>query len=94
MTESKLLAVFGATGQQGGSVINYILNDPILFRKYKLRAITRNPSQPAARALALKGVEVIQGDANNLESLKVALANCHTIFSVTTPVMGTLILSF
>lgn len=37
---SNVLAVFGATGQQGGSVINYALNDPKLSQEYKIRAIT------------------------------------------------------
>lgn len=45
---AKVLTVFGATGQQGGSVVEYVLNDPELFKKYKVRAITRDLIKPAA----------------------------------------------
>jgi uncharacterized protein YbjT (DUF2867 family) len=57
---SKLLTVFGATGLQGGSLINYILEHPELSNIFKLRGITRDVSKPTALALKSKGVEVIQ----------------------------------
>ena len=41
---SKLLVVFGATGQQGVSVVNYVLKDPTLSKQFKIRAITRHVS--------------------------------------------------
>lgn len=56
---SKLITVFGATGNQGGSVITSILNDPILSEEFKIRGITRDISKPAAQALAARGVEVV-----------------------------------
>ncbi|KAK4201157.1 hypothetical protein QBC40DRAFT_324947 [Triangularia verruculosa] len=44
MTDRKLLAVFGATGQQGGSVINQLLSTPIdslpHASQFQLRALT------------------------------------------------------
>lgn len=36
---SQILTVLGAIGQQGGSVINYMLKDPELCQKYKILAI-------------------------------------------------------
>ena len=39
---SKLPTVFGATGQQGGSLIEHILTHPDFPQTYKLRGITRN----------------------------------------------------
>ena len=57
---SKILTVFGATGQQGGSLIAYALKDPSLSKIYKLRGVTRDPSKPAAVALKEKGVEVVK----------------------------------
>jgi uncharacterized protein YbjT (DUF2867 family) len=83
ITMSKTLAIFGATGQQGGSVLNYVLNDPDLSTQYKLRAITRDPSRPAAKALETKGVEIVQADADDISSLKRALQGTHTVFAVT-----------
>jgi hypothetical protein len=56
---SKLLTVFGATGNQGGSVIKAILNDPVLSKEFRIRAVTRDVSKPAAKELVAKGVEVI-----------------------------------
>ena len=59
MSSSKVVVVFGATGNQGGSVIQTFLNDPKLTQQFKLRAITRDPSKPAAKALAAKGVDCV-----------------------------------
>lgn len=56
---SKILTVFGATGNQGGSVVRAILNDPALSKEFKIRGITRDVSKPAAKDLASKGVEVV-----------------------------------
>lgn len=83
---SKLLVVFGATGQQGGSIANYVLDDLELSKQYKVRAVTRNPSNPAAQALHQRGAEVVKGDADNAESLKSVLNGAHTVFALTVSV--------
>lgn len=80
---SKLLVVFGATGQQGGSVANYVLNDPQLSKEFKVRGVTRDRSKPAAQALEEKGAEVVEADLDNEESVKKATAGAHTVFAVT-----------
>ncbi len=54
--------VFGATGNQGGSVVKAILNDPKTNDQFEIRAITRDPSRPAALALAEKGVTLVKVD--------------------------------
>lgn len=84
---SKILAVFGATGQQGGSVINHVLNDPELSQKYKIRAITRDVNSKNAKQLKEK-VEVVHGDLSNRSSLEAALTGAHTVFAMTTPYFG------
>jgi uncharacterized protein YbjT (DUF2867 family) len=84
---SKILAVFGATGQQGSSVVNYVLNDPELSQEYKIRAITRDVNSEKAKQLKEK-VEVVQGDVLNQASLEIALTGVHTVFSMTTPSFG------
>ena len=84
---SKTLCVFGATGQQGSSVINYVLNDKELSHKYKIRAITRDTSSENAKQLADK-VEVMQGDMSNRTSLERTLAGVHTVFTMTAPAFG------
>ena len=80
---AKLLTVFGATGQQGGSVVEYVINDPELSKQFKVRAITRDVTRPAAQALQQKGVEVVKADLDNAESLKPAVRGAHTVFAVT-----------
>ena len=80
---AKILTVFGATGQQGGSVIDYVINDPELSKQYKLRAITRDLTKPAAQTLQQKGVELAAADSDDPESLKQAMQGAHTVFGVT-----------
>ncbi|KAH8691586.1 NmrA family transcriptional regulator [Talaromyces proteolyticus] len=80
----KLLVVFGATGNQGGPVIDRVLNDPVLANEYRVRAVVRNTSSSAARILQQTGkVEVVQGDAEDLPSLERVLEGAHTIYSLT-----------
>lgn len=55
---SKVITVFGATGNQGGSVIKSILADAALCKEFKIRGITRDVSKPAAQALVKQGVEM------------------------------------
>jgi uncharacterized protein YbjT (DUF2867 family) len=59
MTAKKIVAVFGATGTQGGSVVKAILSDPKTADAYSIRAITRDPSKPAAQKLSAAGCEVV-----------------------------------
>lgn len=80
---SKIITVFGATGNQGGSVITNILDDAQLSKEFKIRGITRDTSKPAAQELAKKGVELVVADLNSKDSLKTALKDSHTVFLVT-----------
>lgn len=57
---NKVLTVFGATGKQGGSVINGVQAHPNLCKEFKFRGVTRDPSKPAAQELTKKGVGVVQ----------------------------------
>jgi hypothetical protein len=41
----KLITVFGTTGNQGGSVIQAILADPVLSKEYKICGITRDVTE-------------------------------------------------
>lgn len=60
MTSSKLITVFGATGSQGGSVVQSLLQNK--SQSFKIRGITRNTDSEKARALASQGVEVVKAD--------------------------------
>jgi uncharacterized protein YbjT (DUF2867 family) len=73
-TNKKLIAVAGATGQQGGGVVRALQ----ARGQFRVRALTRNPAKH--RNLA---DEVIQADLNRPETLKPAFAGAHGIFLVT-----------
>jgi len=83
MTPKKILVVFGATGNQGGSVINSILSDPITAGQFQITGITRDPSKPSALALAENGVKLVRADLDDKESLRLALKDAYAVFAVT-----------
>jgi len=59
MAGKKIIAVFGATGAQGGSVAQIFLNDPKLKSEWTVRAVTRDTKKDAAKKLASQGAEVV-----------------------------------
>ncbi|KAH8594922.1 NmrA family transcriptional regulator [Bisporella sp. PMI_857] len=83
---TKALAVFGATGHQGGSLIDYILTSPELSEQYTLRAITRTPESAPAISLQKQGVKVVFGDADIPDSLPRALEGANTVFLLTSSI--------
>lgn len=83
MSSKRLLTIFGATGNQGGSVVDIVLARPELSAKYALRGITRDPSSSKSQKLASLGVEVVKGDIEDIDSLKTALTGSHGVFGVT-----------
>src|SRR5882724_1424439 len=72
----KLIAVIGATGQQGGGVVRALQASG----QFKVRALSRNPGKH--RELA---DEVVEADLNRPETLKAAFEGVHRIFLVTNP---------
>ncbi|SDU46209.1 NmrA/HSCARG family protein [Jiangella alkaliphila] len=81
MTEQKIIAVVGATGQQGGGVARAILDDP--ERRFALRALTRRPDSDAAKALAAQGAEIVTADLDDEASVRAALDGAYGGFFVT-----------
>ncbi|NJP71804.1 NmrA/HSCARG family protein [Streptomyces sp. C1-2] len=73
------IAVFGATGQQGGAVV-----DALLDHEARVRALVRDPHSDRARALAARGVELAAVRADDPASLAPALAAVEG-FSFMTP---------
>lgn len=56
----KIIAVIGATGGQGGSVVQSILTDPKMNASWAIRGITRDASKDSSKKLASQGVEVVE----------------------------------
>jgi uncharacterized protein YbjT (DUF2867 family) len=70
----KLIAVVGATGQQGGAVVRALQANG----QFKVRALTRNPAKHPKL-----GDEVVLADFNRPETLQAAFAGAHGVFLVT-----------
>ena len=81
MADKKLITVFGATGSQGGGLANAILDDK--DSEFSVRAVTRNPSSDAGKALAEKGAEVVKGDIDDFDSIKEVLKDAYGAYFVT-----------
>jgi uncharacterized protein YbjT (DUF2867 family) len=81
MPDQKIIAVFGATGAQGGGLVRAIAADQ--SGGFTARAITRNPRSDKAQALAALGVEVVAADTDEPATLAPALAGAYGAFCVT-----------
>lgn len=77
MSSKKIIAVVGATGNQGSSVVHAFLQLP---STWTVRALTRNPSSANAQALAQKGCEVVKADLEDPNSLAAAFEGVHAVF--------------
>lgn len=81
MADKKVIAVIGATGQQGGGLARAILTDK--SGEFAARAITRNPNYEKAKELSRAGAEVVTADLDDVESLKTAFRGAYAAFCVT-----------
>lgn len=79
-TKSKFVLVTGATGKQGGAVV-----EALLARGHQVRALTRNSSSPAAKRLREQGVEIAVGDFTDLGSLVRAMRGVDAVYTMSTP---------
>ena len=70
----KLIAVVGATGQQGGAVVRALQASG----QFKVRALTRDPAKHPQLA-----DEVVLADFNRPDTLEAAFAGAHGVFLVT-----------
>jgi uncharacterized protein YbjT (DUF2867 family) len=73
----KIIAVAGATGQQGGAVTRKLLADG-----WKVRALTRDINKPSAHELASLGAEVVAGDMEDRAQLDAAFKGAYGVFGV------------
>lgn len=72
--DKELIAVIGATGQQGGGVVRALRASG----QFKVRALTRNPGKHHELA-----EEVVEADLDKPETLKAAFEGAHGVFLVT-----------
>jgi len=77
---TRTIAVAGATGAQGGAVV-----DALLEQGARVRALVRSTGSERARNLANRGAELVQIDAKDPASLNSALQGVDAFFFMTTP---------
>ncbi|KAF4555846.1 NmrA-like protein 5 [Elsinoe fawcettii] len=88
---SKGLLITGATGQQGGAVVNALVSSPSPNDDFTILAVTRNPTSAAAQRLTSlsPNIKLVQGDLNDVPALftsaKSHHSNIHGVFSVQVP---------
>lgn len=77
MTTDRLIVVTGATGRQGGATARRLLagGRPV-------RALVRDTTAPAAKALETAGAELVRGDLDEPSSLPAALEGAAALFAV------------
>jgi uncharacterized protein YbjT (DUF2867 family) len=78
---SKKIVVLGATGAQGGALINAILEDK--SGNFSAIGITRNLDSDKAKALINRGVELRVADNEDKASLVKAFEGAYGLFAVT-----------
>jgi uncharacterized protein YbjT (DUF2867 family) len=76
-TGKSLIAITGATGQQGGAIAR-----ELLAKGHKVRAITRKPDSTKAKDLRGLGAEIMAGDLDDESSLERAVSGAWGLFAV------------
>ena len=74
---NRLILVSGATGRQGGAVLRALRK-----KGFPVRALTRDPDSPKARALVGQGTEIVRGNLNDKGSLTRAMDGVYGVYSV------------
>ena len=74
--DTKTILVSGATGQQGNAVVRCLLADG-----WRVKALTRNPDNPVAQALADAGAELVRGDLFRRDTIDPLLKDTYGVFS-------------
>lgn len=75
----KTIVVFGATGQQGGGVIEALRNNS----DFKIRGVSRDTNSDQAQALQNQGIEMVTANLNDAASITAALQDAYGVFLVT-----------
>jgi len=79
MSSKPTIVVLGATGAQGGAVVDAL----VALNKYHIRGVTRNTASDKAKELEKKGVEVVKADLKNKEEILAAFKGAEGVFAVT-----------
>jgi uncharacterized protein YbjT (DUF2867 family) len=73
----KVVLVTGATGNQGGAAARHLLANG-----WRVRALVRDDTAPAAAALVTAGAELVRGDLDDRASVEAAVRGAYGVYSV------------
>jgi uncharacterized protein YbjT (DUF2867 family) len=79
MADKPIILVTGATGAQGGSVAHFLSKSG----KFHVRGLTRDAHSKKSAALGPEGIEIVEGNLDDKESLVNAMKGCYGVFGVT-----------
>lgn len=74
----KIVAIYGASGAQDGSVACSLLQNK--SQSFQVRAITRDPSSTKSKDLQAQGATVVRADGWDKEKLSEAFQGCWAAF--------------
>ncbi|CAF2821523.1 unnamed protein product [Rotaria sp. Silwood2] len=74
-----LIVVVGATGRQGGSVIDALINS----NKWTIRGLSRNITSEDSQKLIAKGVEMVSCNIDSLDECLEAFKESYGVFAMT-----------
>jgi uncharacterized protein YbjT (DUF2867 family) len=85
MTVSKVIAVTGATGNQGSSVVKALVSSPLANECETIRCLMRDATTEKAKELATLSpkIELVECHMGDVDSLKKAFAHAWAVFAVT-----------
>ncbi|WP_336344250.1 NmrA/HSCARG family protein [Halalkalicoccus ordinarius] len=78
--EPTRVLVTGATGNQGGAVVDHLLSSDTAF---DVRGLTRDTSGETAQALEERGVTMVEGDLDDPGTLRGPVGDVDAVFGVT-----------
>ena len=76
---AKIIAICGATGNQGGAVVEHFLKE----NGWQTRGITRDTTSDKAETLRTRGAEIVAASYDDIESMTRAFEGTAAIFAVT-----------
>ncbi len=80
--EKKTIVVCGATGKQGGAVLNALMKN----EKWNIIAISRDIDSQKASEIKNKNIKLVKADLMDKQSLMEAFKNAYGVYAMTMPV--------
>jgi len=81
-TMKNTILVIGATGNQGEAVLQALLKTDFALRAFVRKHTPKQPQNPKIHKLKEQGIEIMEGDLDDFDSLTHALNGCYGVFSV------------